>query len=102
MKINELVRIGERTERRIIHHDAEYDDSGNITTDAWDETAYVKIPVMSATYRDATTEEIAEMERQQAEMPKPEPSPEERLDALESTSSDLILLMADLIGGGAE
>ena len=32
-------------------------------------------------YRDATTEEIAEMERQQAEMPEPEPSPEERMEA---------------------
>lgn len=51
------------------------------------------------TYRDATPEEIAELERQQAEMPKPEPTPEERLDALETTTDDMILLMADLIGG---
>lgn len=34
-------------------------------------------------YRDATPEEIAEFERQKAEMPEPEPTPEERLDALE-------------------
>lgn len=53
-------------------------------------------------YRDATPEEIAEMERQQAEIPEPEPTPEERISALESTSNDIILLMADLIGGGAE
>lgn len=33
------------------------------------------------TYRDATPEEIAEFERQQAEMPEQEPSPEERLEA---------------------
>lgn len=50
-------------------------------------------------YRDATSEEIAEMERQQAETPKPEPTPEERLDALETTTDDMILLMAELIGG---
>lgn len=50
-------------------------------------------------YRDATSEEIKEFERQQAEMPKPEPSPYERLDALETTTDDIILLMADLIGG---
>ena len=50
-------------------------------------------------YQDATPEEIAEMERQQEEMPEPEPSPEERLDALEATTDDMILLMADLIGG---
>ena len=55
---------------------------------------------------DMTPEEIAELERLQAEMPEPEPTPEERLseveqrtDALESTTDDMILLMADLIGG---
>lgn len=57
-------------------------------------------------YIDLTPEEIAEMEKAQAEMPEPEPTPEERLesveqrtDALESTTDDMILLMADLIGG---
>ena len=49
--------------------------------------------------REMTAEEIEEMEEQQAEMPEPEPSPEERLDALETTMEDMILLMADLIGG---
>lgn len=50
-------------------------------------------------YREAVSEEIAEFERQQAEMPEPEPTPEERLDTLEATTDDMILLMADLIGG---
>ena len=50
-------------------------------------------------YIELTAEEIAEMERLQAEMPEPEPTPEERLDALETTTEDMILLMADLIGG---
>lgn len=57
-------------------------------------------------YRDATPEEEAEFERQQAEIPEPEPTAEERLntleprtDALEDTTDDMILLMADLIGG---
>lgn len=50
-------------------------------------------------YRDATPEEIAEFERQKAEMPEPEPTPEKRLDALETTTDDMILLMAELIGG---
>lgn len=49
--------------------------------------------------REMTAEEIAEFERQQAEMPEPEPSPEERLDDLETTTDDMILLMAELIGG---
>lgn len=55
---------------------------------------------------DLTPEEIAEIQRMQAEMPEPEPTPDERLnaveqrtDALESTTDDMILLMADLIGG---
>lgn len=50
-------------------------------------------------YRDATKDEIAEFERQQSEMPKPEPSQEERIDMLETTTDDIILFMADLIGG---
>lgn len=57
-------------------------------------------------YRDATTDEIEEFERQKAEMPKPEQTTEERLDkveqrtdTLESATDDLILIMADLIGG---
>lgn len=29
----------------------------------------------------------------------PKPTPEERLDALETTTDDMILLMAELIGG---
>lgn len=55
---------------------------------------------------DMTAEEIAEMEKAQEEIPEPEPTPEERLynvekrtDVLESTTDDMILLMADLIGG---
>lgn len=51
------------------------------------------------TYRDATPEEIAEMERQQAEMPDPEPTPEERLNTLETTTDDIVLMLADIIGG---
>lgn len=57
-------------------------------------------------YKYLTQAEIAELERLQAEMPEAEPTPEERLskveqrtDALESTTDDMILLMADLIGG---
>ena len=103
MKINDLVKVGERTEKRVIHHpaDCELDENGeNIQlSPAWDEVIEVQVPVMGMVNRDATPEEIAEFERQQAEMPEPEPSPEERLDALETATDDIILLMADLIGG---
>lgn len=59
----------------------------------------VQVPVMGIVYRDATSEEIAEFERQQAELLPPEPTPEERLDTLETTTDDIILMMAELIGG---
>lgn len=49
--------------------------------------------------REMTTEEIEEFERQRAELPEQEPPPEERLAELETTADDMILLMADLIGG---
>ena len=50
-------------------------------------------------YRDATPEEIAEFERHQAEMPELEPTPEERLDTLEATTDDIVLMLEDIIGG---
>lgn len=49
--------------------------------------------------REMTPGEIAELEAMQAQMPEPAPTPEQRLDVLESTSDDIILMMADLIGG---
>lgn len=50
-------------------------------------------------YRDMTTEEIATWEQSIADTPAPEPTTEERIAALESTTDDIILMMADLIGG---
>ena len=50
--------------------------------------------------RDMTPEEIAEYERIQANLPVPAPTPEQRLDVLENTTDDIVLMMADLIGGG--
>ena len=49
--------------------------------------------------REMTAEEITEVELQQAEMPEPEPSSEDRMAKLESTTDDIVLLMAELIGG---
>ena len=99
MRIAEYKQVSTRTEQRVIHHDALWDDNGNVVAGEWDETVEVQVPVMGMVYRDATPEEISEFERQKAEMPEPEPTPEERLDALETTTDDMILLMADLIGG---
>lgn len=50
--------------------------------------------------RDMTENEIAEMEAMMAQMSQPVPTPEQRLDVLEGTTDDIILMMADLIGGG--
>ena len=49
--------------------------------------------------REMTAEEVAEFERQQAEMPEPEPTPDERLGELETTTDDIVLMLADIIGG---
>lgn len=99
MRIAEYKPISYHTEQRTIHHDAVFDVDDNVIAEAYDEIVDVDVPTMGMVYRDATPEEIAEMERQQAELPEPEPTPEERLNALETTTDDMILLMADLIGG---
>lgn len=46
-----------------------------------------------------TAEEIEELERQAAEMPPVEPTPEERILALEGLTDNIVLFMAELIGG---
>ena len=99
MRIAEYQQVSARTEQRVIHHAAEYAEDGSIVRDAWDETVDVQVPVMDMVYRDATPEEEAEFARQQEELPAPEPTPEERLDTLETTTDDIILMMADIIGG---
>ena len=47
-------------------------------------------------YRDATQDEIAEMERQPAEMPEPEPTPEERMAALEAQNQMLTQCLMEM------
>ena len=97
MRIAEYMRIGFNKEQRIFHHNAEYDDDGNIIEEAFDETVEVEVPVMGMVYRDATPEEIAEMERQQAELPELEPTPEERLSIMEDAFAELCM---EVFGNG--
>ena len=99
MKKNVLVRVGERTETRIRTIPAQYNEMGELIADAYDETYTVTVPVMEPRNVEMTAEEIAELEAMQAQMPKPVPTPEQRLDTLENTTDDIILMMADLIGG---
>lgn len=53
-------------------------------------------------YRDMTAEEIAELEKLAAEMPAPEPSPEERIAALEQDNAELRSTIEALISGVTE
>ena len=50
-------------------------------------------------YRDMTVEEIAELEKLATEMPAPEPSPEERIAALEKDNAELREAMEALLSG---
>lgn len=100
MKKNILVQTGERTETRIRTIPAQYNEMGELIADAYDETYTVTVPVMEAQNVEMTADEIAELEAMQANIPTPSPTPEQRLDVLENTTDDIILMMADLIGGG--
>lgn len=50
-------------------------------------------------YRDMTPEEIAALESLKAEAPAPEPSPEERIAALEKDNAELREAMEALLTG---
>ena len=100
MKKNILVQVGERTETRIRTIPAQYNEMGELITEAHDETYTVTVPVVEPRNVEMTADEIAELEAIQAQMPEPVPTPEQRLDVLENTTDDIILMMADLIGGG--
>ena len=91
MRIADYKQVSIRTEQRVVHHGTEHDKDGNIINEAWDETVEVEVPVMGMVYRDATPEEIAEFECQQAEMPEPEPTPEERLSMMEDAFAELCM-----------
>ena len=106
MKKNILIQVGEREEQRTRLIPAEYDETGELIFEAYEETYTVTVPIMEPRNVEMTAEEIAELERMQAQMPEPVPTPEQRLDvleprtnALESASDDIILMMANLIGG---
>lgn len=50
-------------------------------------------------YRDMTEEEVMEMEKLAAEAPAPEPSPEDRIAALEQANAELREAMEALLTG---
>lgn len=99
MRIAEYKQVDTKTEEYTVTIQAEYDEEGNLISEEHEEIRTREIPVMGMVYRDMTPEEIAEEERLQAEMPEPEPTPEERLNTLETTTDDIVLMLADIIGG---
>lgn len=86
MKKNILVKIGERAETRIRIIPAKYNEMGEVISDSYDETYTVTVPVMEPRNVDMTTEEIAELERMQAQAPVPEPTAEDRLTDMENVA----------------
>lgn len=50
-------------------------------------------------YRDMTAEEVAELEKLATEMPVPEHTPEERIDALEKDNAELREALDALLTG---
>ncbi len=99
MMKNVLVKTGEREEQRTRLIPAQYSEMGELIREAYEETYTVTVPVMEPRNVEMTAEEIAELEAMQANTPTPSPTPEERLDTLEGTTDDIILMMADMIGG---
>lgn len=89
MKKNVLVKIGERTETRERIIPAVYGDDGELLTPETVEQYTVIVPIMESRNVEMTAEEVAEMERAQAELPEQEPSPEERLAIMEDAFAEL-------------
>lgn len=99
MKVAEYKQVDTKTEKYKVTVPAEYDEHGDLISEEHEETSTREVPVMGMVYRDMTPEEIAEAEKLQADMPEPTPTPEERISALETTSDDIVLMLADIIGG---
>ena len=98
MKKNILIKTGERTETRIRTIPAQYSEMGELITEAYDETYTVIVPIMEAQNVEMTEEEIAELERMQAQMPEPVPDPSDaRMTEIEAA----LIELAAMIGGDA-
>lgn len=81
MKTAEYKQTGTRTEEYTVTIPAEYDDEGMVITEEHEETRTREVPVMGLVYRDMTPEEIAEIEKMQSEVPEPEATAEDRIEA---------------------
>ena len=81
MRIAEYKQINAKTETYTVTIPPEYDDEGNIITEEHEETRTREVPVKGLAYRDMTPEELAEVEKMQSEVPEPEATAEDRIEA---------------------
>lgn len=81
MRIAEYKQTGTHTEEYTVIIPAEYDDEGMVITEEHKEVRTREVPVMGLVYRDMTEEEIAEIEQMQSEVPEPEATAEDRIEA---------------------
>ena len=80
-------KIDERIEQVVVHHEESVDENGNVI-EAYDETIEKVVPVMGVVYEEMTDDEVAELSAN--ELPT-EPTIEERLEALEQATLEMIL-----------
>lgn len=80
-RIAEYKQTGTRTEEYTVIIPAEYDDEGKMTVEEHEEVHTREVPVMGLVYRDMTAEELAEIEQMQSEVPEPEATAEDRIEA---------------------
>lgn len=80
-RTGEYKQTGTRTEENTVIIPAEYDDEGMVITEEHEEIRTREVPVMGLVYRDMTEEELAEIERMQSEVPEPEATAEDRIEA---------------------
>lgn len=97
MRIAEYKQIDERTEEYTVTIPAEYDEEGNVTVEEREEIRTRTVPVMGMVYRDMTEEEIAEMQKQQEQIPPEEPT---QLDRIEAQTMYTALMTDTLIQEG--
>ena len=98
MKKNILIQVGEREEQRTRLIPAEYSETGDLIREAYEETYTVTVPVMEPRNVEMTADEIAELERMQAQMPEPVPDPSDaRMTEIEAA----LIELAAMIGGDA-
>lgn len=81
MRMTEYKQTETRTESYTVTIPAEYDDEGILISEEHEETSTREVPVMGMVYRDMTPEEIAELEKIQAELPEEQPTQQDRIEA---------------------